>query len=103
MLLLGTGLVVYLRRRKSQVKQLPSMPHGCLLPREVLPVGGAGSAGSAGQSSEKRMTMSLKQLKLSAAGGSTIAPCRDGFYGPVAESDSDTCSFYHEPYQRQVR
>ena len=35
--------------------------------------------------------------------GSSIAPCRDGFYGPVTstESDSDTSCFYHEPYQQQ--
>lgn len=90
-LLLGTGLVVYLRRRKNNAKQLPTMPG--LLPG-VLPVVAP---------ADKRLTMSLKQLKISTRGGG-VAPLRDGFYGPVAsaESDSDTSSFYHEPYQQHM-
>jgi len=93
-LLLGWCLVVYLRRRRSHAKQVPSMPG--LLPG-VLPV--------VAPANEKRLTLSLKQLKISSgrSGGSSIAPCRDGFYGPVTstESDSDTSCFYHEPYQQQ--
>ena len=100
-LLLGTGLVVYLRRRKNRHgKQVAAM----------LPGGGGGGGGlnklpvSIAPSDNKRMTLlSLKQL----GKANTLAPsARDGFYGPVMtasnhESDSDTSSFYHEPYQQQ--
>jgi len=93
-LLLGWCLVVYLRRKRNHAKQVPSMPG--LLPG-VLPV--------AAPANEKRLTLSLKQLKISSGrnSGSSIAPSRDGFYGPVTstESDSDTSCFYHEPYQQQ--
>lgn len=95
-LLLGTGLVVYLRRRKNRHgKQVAAMlPGGSGLNK--MPV-------SLAPSSDKRMTLlSLKQL----GKANSLAPsARDGFYGPVMtsnhESDSDTSSFYHEPYQQQ--
>ena len=53
-LLLGWCLVVYLRRKRSHAKQVPSMPG--LLPG-VLPV--------VAPANEKRLTLSLKQLKIS--------------------------------------
>ena len=53
-LLLGWCLVVYLRRKRNHAKQVPSMPG--LLPG-VLPV--------AAPANEKRLTLSLKQLKIS--------------------------------------
>ena len=54
-LLLGWCLAVYVRRRRSQGKQVPAMPG--LLPG-VLPV-------TAAPASEKRLTLSLRQLKIS--------------------------------------
>jgi hypothetical protein len=120
-LLLGTGLVVYLKRRKNRHgKQVAAILHpggsSCgvngglsgdglnklsLTPRQ--------SSSSGESSSKQRMTLlSLKQLGHHHKANSNLAPsARDGFYGPVmssmatGESDSDTSSFYHEPYQQQ--
>jgi hypothetical protein len=113
-LLLGTGLIVYLKRRKNR--------HGKQV-AAILPGGGGGGGnGLSGDGLNKlsltprtlnlndnkqRMTLlSLKQLGGHKNANSNLAPsARDGFYGPVissmGESDSDTSSFYHEPYQQQ--
>lgn len=100
-LLLGTGLVVYLKRRRNRHgKQVAAMlpGGGGSLNKLSVTMGGPSSA-----SDNKRMTLlSLKQL----GKANTLAPsARDGFYGPVMansshESDSDTSSFYHEPYNQ---
>lgn len=107
-LLLATGLVVYLKRRRNRHgKQVAAM----------LPGGGdGGGCGSDGlnklsltprvglnDAKQRTTLLSLKQFSHK----SNLAPsARDGFYGPVismaaGESDSDTSSFYHEPYQQQ--
>ncbi len=113
-LLLGTGLVVFLRRRKSRHgKQVAVMLPGggssnAGLILNKMPIGGTSESRSTTSAlhhhihstPDKRMTLlSLKQLGKT---NSLMAPsARDGFYGPVMthESDSDTSSFYHEPYQ----
>jgi hypothetical protein len=60
--------------------------------------------------SKRTTLLSLKQLSGGKSNSLLLAPsARDGFYGPVsggltstaAESDSDTSSFYHEPYQQR--
>ena len=116
-LLLGTGLIVYLKRRKNR--------HGKQV-AAILPGGGGGGGnGLSGDGLNKmsltprtlnlndnKQRMTLLSLKQLGGGGghknanSNLAPsARDGFYGPVissmGESDSDTSSFYHEPYQQQ--
>ena len=68
------------------------------------PLGGGG-----GNNSKRTTLLSLKQLSSGGKSNSLLlAPsARDGFYGPVSggmdrtESDSDTSSFYHEPYQQR--
>lgn len=115
-LLLGTGLVVFLRRRKSRHgKQVAVMLPGggssnAGLILNKMPIGGTSESSAFhhhhinhhihSTPTDKRMTLlSLKQMGKT---NSLMAPsARDGFYGPVMthESDSDTSSFYHEPYQ----
>lgn len=93
-LLLGTGLVVYLRRRKSrhgkQVAAILPGHNGTGLNK--LPIT------PRTETKPTRTLLSLRQL--GKASGSLAPSARDGFYGG-GESDSDTSSFYHEPYQQQ--
>ncbi|KAI9553288.1 putative epithelial discoidin domain-containing receptor 1-like [Daphnia sinensis] len=111
-LLLATGLVVYLKRRRNRHgKQVAAMLPGGAAGNNVCGNGDGLNKMSLtprvclNKDAKQRMTLlSLKQLSHHK---SNLAPsARDGFYGPVismaaGESDSDTSSFYHEPYQQQ--
>lgn len=111
-LLIGAGLVVYVKRRRSRNgKQVAVMlPGGVVsssgLMLNKLPVTIAPASTSTMMSHDQKRTTLLSLKQLGKQHSPLMAPsARDGFYGPVPnahETDSDTSSFYHEPYQQPV-